>query len=345
MSCKARLALIGCGAHSTRIVLPSLREAANVELLAVCDRDEDAVNAARARFGAPAAYREMERMLDEIEPEGVLVIGPPAMQCEVGRSVLARKLPLYVEKPSALTARAAKELADAADEAGTFGMVAFMKRFAQAYRIARDEISRPEFGSLTVIDAKFAQGAYPQIWGLDSPERSFLVGQVIHIFDLVTHFAGRVRRVFARLHQVADERFAFLVNIEFTSGAVGQLNLNTLDARTEWSDFEERLILTGTDHHVIVEDMLYVQSYRKQAWTRESDDAVGRASFTWRPSGPAMPSRERLLGYVGEIEHFADACLTGRLPTPDLRTAVHSLELAEAVYNSAQTKNEVHLSD
>ena len=203
-----RLAIIGCGAHSSRITLPSLREAANVELVAACDRDEAVLKAASARFGVPASYTDMDRMLEEVKPEGVLVVGPPGMQYELGKRVLARGLPVYVEKPSALSAEQARDFAAAADSAGTFGMVAFMKRFAIAYRIAHAEMSRPEFGSLAVIEARFGQGAYPQIWGLPSPEQSFLAGQVIHIFDLVTHFAGPVASVYARLHRPAAERFS-----------------------------------------------------------------------------------------------------------------------------------------
>ena len=104
--------------------------------------------------------------------------------------MVARGLPVYVEKPSGTSAEQARDFAARADDAGTFGMVAFMKRFAVAYRIAHAEMSRAQFGPLAVVDARFGQGAYPRIWGLDSPEQSFLVGQVIHIFDLAAHFAG-----------------------------------------------------------------------------------------------------------------------------------------------------------
>ena len=71
---KAKLAIVGCGAHSARVVLPSLREASNVELAAACDRDEAALASACRRFGVPAAYADMDRMLDEVEADGVLVI-------------------------------------------------------------------------------------------------------------------------------------------------------------------------------------------------------------------------------------------------------------------------------
>lgn len=343
MADKARLAIVGCGAHSSRIVLPSLREASNVELVAACDRDEAALSTASARFGVPARFTDLDHMLTRTELDGVLVIGPPAMQVELGRRVLEKSLPVYVEKPSALTAEEAKAFATAADAAGTFGMVAFMKRFAVAYRIARAEMLRPEFGTLAVVDAKFGQGAYPRIWGLGSPEQSFLTGQVIHVFDLVSHFAGRVVSAFARLHRAAPERFAFTVSLRFAGGAIGQLNLNTLDARTEWSDFEERLVLTGTDHHVVVDDMLRVRSYRKDASFAGGDDGVGRSSFAWEPSGPAMPSREMLLGYVGEIEHFAACCLTRQRPSPDLHEGAHALEIAEAVWQSVETGEEIRL--
>ncbi len=341
---KAKLAIVGCGAHASRIVLPSLREAENVELAAACDRDEAALRRAQARFGVAAGFTDVDRMLDEIQPAGVLVIGPPAMHVAVGRRVVARGVPVYVEKPSGASAEEARGLAAAADAGGTFGMVAFMKRFATAYRIARAETARPEFGPLTLIEAKFGQGPYPRLWGLPSDEQSFLVGQAIHMCDLVTHFAGPVERVFARIHRHAPERFGFLVSLNFAGGTIGQLNLNALDARTPWADFGERVVLTGLDHHVIVEDMLRVRSFRKEAWSGDADRGVGRAFLAWEPNGPAMPSRERLLGYVDELEHFADCCLTRRTPQPDLHAAVHSLDIIEAIRDSVERGEEIVLA-
>ena len=44
---------------------------------------------------------------------------------------------------------------------------------------------------------KFAQGPYPQIWGIDSPRRAMLIGQLCHIFDLARFFGGDVETVSA----------------------------------------------------------------------------------------------------------------------------------------------------
>ena len=51
---------------------------------------------------------------------------------------------------------------------GTWGQVGFMKRFAPAYLMAQNIMRKPEFGQLNLVQCKWGQGAYPQIWGIDS---------------------------------------------------------------------------------------------------------------------------------------------------------------------------------
>ena len=62
--------------------------------------------------------------------------------------------------------------------------------------------------------AKFAQGPYPQIWGMDSARRSMLVGQLCHIFDLIRFFGGDVKCLHAMVHEATPTQFAYLVNLD-----------------------------------------------------------------------------------------------------------------------------------
>ena len=82
-----------------------------------------------------------------------------------------------------------------------------MKRFADVYTIAKEIVARPEFGGLHVLKVKFGQGKYPQIWGIDSAKRAFLIGQCVHIFDLVRFFGGDVKAVNALYYEVGPQNF------------------------------------------------------------------------------------------------------------------------------------------
>jgi len=138
---KARIAFIGCGAHCRIALLPSMPQLTNADLVAVCDLQAELAETAARQFGARRWYTDYRRMLDEEELDGVCVIGSPQMHVEIGLQVLKAGLPLFVEKPSAINVAEAERLARAADEAGLWGMVAFMKRHSVGYRMAKEIVS------------------------------------------------------------------------------------------------------------------------------------------------------------------------------------------------------------
>ena len=271
---KAKLAFIGCGSFATASIFPNIHRIPEIDLVAVCDIDRTKAERNARNFGARRVYTDLEEMLDKEELDGVFVIGPAPQQYKLAPHVLRRGIPVYVEKPSANTAAEAKELAELADAHGVWGQVGFMKRFAGVYLMAKDIISRESFGPLHMVKMKFAQGPYPQIWGMDSPHRSMLVGQLCHVFDLVPVFrGGDVKTVQAMFHSVTPTQFAYLVNLRFASGAVGQLDLNGLECHQGFRDIIEILQLVGLGTHVMCEDMLYLK------W-QDREDFTDAAAYT-----------------------------------------------------------------
>jgi myo-inositol 2-dehydrogenase/D-chiro-inositol 1-dehydrogenase len=341
---KARIAFIGCGSHANYSLYPSMPELADsVELVAVCDLNRQLAEHTAQKYGVPRVYDDMNAMLDTEELDGVAVIGPPQMHSGVGSQVLRRGLPIFVEKPSAIDVAAATELAQLAEQHNTFGMVAFMKRFAAAYQMTQHLVEQPQFGGVQMVDVKFSQGAYPSIWGIESPALSFLTGQVIHLFDLVRHFGGDVEQVYSNYREVTLNQFGFLVNVTFSSGAIGTLNLNTLDSGEPWRNFEERLAISGQGNLVTVDDMLYVSYQSAEDWIAVPGLNLGRQHHTWRPTGPAARKADELIGYRGELAHFGECALNKTPARPDLWDGAAALQITEAVWRSAQSGEIVKL--
>ena len=174
---QARLAFIGTGGFCSASISPNLAFIPEIDVIASCDIDRTRAEAHARKFGARRAYDDLDEMLDKEELDGVFVIGPAPQQFLLAPKVLERGLPVYVEKLSANTSAEAKELAELAEKHGTWGQCGFMKRFAHAYNVAQDILAREEFGPVHLVTAKFGQGPYPQIWGIDSYKRAFLIGQ------------------------------------------------------------------------------------------------------------------------------------------------------------------------
>ncbi len=339
---KARLAFIGAGGFATASIYPNIHLVPQIDLIAVCDIVQEKAERNARNFGARRVYTDLEKMLDNEELDGVFVIGPAPQQYELAPHVLKRGIPVYVEKPSANTSAEARELAEIAEANDTWGQVGFMKRFAYVYRIAKEIVEGAEFGDLHVVNSRFGQGPYPQLWGMDSAKRSMLVGQLVHIFDLVRYFGGDVATVQANYHEATDTQFAYLVNLEYKSGAIGQLNVNGLENRVGFRDITELLELVGLETHVICEDMLRVRWAPREDWS-ESVPATGRYLRTYEPGWTGIANSRAHFGYLGEVEHFALRCIGEREGGPDLWDSYEALRLAEAVYDSSHGAGLVEL--
>ncbi len=339
---KARLAFIGCGGFTTKSIFPNIPRIPRIDLVALCDLVRERAERSARNYGARRVYVDMERMLDKEELDGVFVIGPAPQQYELAPAVLRRGIPVYVEKPSATTSAHARELAEIAEEHGTWGQVGFMKRFAYVYRMAKDIIAGDEFGELNIVTCHFGQGQYPAIWGMESAKRSMLVGQLVHLFDLTRFFGGDVASVSAIYHEAEEERFAFLANLRFKSGAVGQLDLNGLETASDFRDVREWVKLVGLGSHIICEEMQRLRWQPRTDWT-DSIPETGRYLHTYEPAWTGLRDARVNYGYFGEVEHFALKCIGEAEGGPDLWDSYEALRLGEAIHDSTESGEVVEL--
>lgn len=332
---KIRIAFVGCGGHATHSLYPVLHRINEIDLVAVVDRIEEKRLRVKRLFGALRAYAEVDDMLDAEKPDGACIVGPPQMHYEVGMQVLERGIPIFVEKPSAIDFKHAYSLAEAARKAGTFGMTAFMKRFATAYVEAKEITTRPEFGPVSMVSIRYTHGAYPLIWGLEPEPLCCLVGNQCHAFDLARFFGGDVDEVYAKLCDHGQGRFAFAVTVGFKNGAVGLLNSNATDDPV-WN-IRETLNVSGLLCSVDVEDMIYLDYRPRERWSKGLQSVPWRQGMYALPHAVAYGQGGAYLGYEGELRHFADCIRTGETPRSSLYDGAASLAIAEAIWESVHT--------
>jgi predicted dehydrogenase len=339
---KARLAFIGAGGFATASLYPNIHKVPQIDLVAVCDLDEDKAQRNARNFGAREVYTDADRMLDEQQPDGVFVIGPGPMQYEVAPVVLERGIPVYVEKPSANTSPEARELAELAEANDTWGQVGFMKRFCYVYRMAKQIMQKDEFGDLNTLTIHFGQGPYPQIWGIDSARRAFLIGQLCHIFDLTRFLGGEVASLSTLYREVTDTQFAYLVNLQFESGAIGQLDLNALETKQGFRDIREWVKLVGFESRIEIDGMQSIKWQPPEDWM-EFEGRTGPFTYNLDPAWTGIADSKANFGYLGEVRNFALRCLGEVDDGPDLWDSYESLRLGEAVYEATQTGETVEL--
>ena len=98
-----RLCAIGCGQHAWSSHGPSQAKfvAAHPEweLAACCDVDEARAQRYAERFGFAKAYADAAAMLERETADAAVLVVPEALTTTVGQMVLARRVPLLLEKP------------------------------------------------------------------------------------------------------------------------------------------------------------------------------------------------------------------------------------------------------
>ncbi|NPV08532.1 MAG: Gfo/Idh/MocA family oxidoreductase [Anaerolineae bacterium] len=341
---QARIGFIGCGRHATRTLYPNLPLIDEIDLVAVADLQVALAERNARRFGARRFYDSADALLEgEPDLDGVIVVGIPQMMQPIGEKVLReRGIPIFVEKPPAINAERAEEFAARAAEAGTWGMVGFMKRFSVAYGLAKQTAEDPSFGPISMLDGKFANGDYNPLWGIESGGLSYLTGQAVHIFDLIQYFAGPVGEVYARYFERSPANHGFAVTVTFESGALASLNLNSFES---WEGFDEWFCITGVHNYVVVEDMLYVNVHREKGWTEmPAEMQLDNLSLAYKPTAIRVPDMRNLMGYTGELREFARCILEGRRPGPDLEAGAAAMRVGQAIWDSSQSGRAIRLA-
>ncbi len=325
----ARIAFVGAGNHATESLYPNIAHIPEFDLVAVCDLDENRARYAARKYGAPEWFTDVEAMLDKAQPAGVCVCGPAEMHYQVGLQVLRRGIPLFTEKPPGLTLEQAQEMAGTARQAGTWGMVAFMKRFAPANVVAKEYMARPEFGRLSSITLMHGSGPYDDL-------RRMLLFNGIHMLDLGRFLAGDVVGLFAHRSPAGAQTQAVSVSMAFANGAVGQLNMNS---GHNWSDCYEMVYLSGAGAGIVIDASRATEIMSGAARFAQAE---GVQTFGWsnryyvsgNMAGWAAGGHYTR-GYGGEMNPFARAVLGQVAPGPTLDDGVAAMRLIDKIIDSA----------
>jgi myo-inositol 2-dehydrogenase / D-chiro-inositol 1-dehydrogenase len=327
----ARIAFVGAGNHATQSLYPNIAHIPEFDLVAVCDLSAERAAYAARKFGALEWYTDVDTMLDQAAPQGVCIVGPPQMHHDLGLRVLARGLPLFVEKPPALDLAGAEELAATAEANGTWGMVGFMKRFAPANVVSKEYVDGGAFGSLSSITLMHGAGPYDDV-------RRMLLFNGIHMLDLGRYLAGDVAEVFAYGSPAGGKVQAVSLAMRFSSGAVGQLNMNSGHV---WPDTFEQVYLSGTEAGIVIDgsrtaevmapDRRFAAGEGLQLCGWSARYYVSGNLAGWASGG------HYTRGYWGELDRFARAILGQSEPGPTLADGVAAMRLIEATMESLAT--------
>jgi predicted dehydrogenase len=338
-----KLGFVGCGTHSTTNLYPCLAYA-DCRLDAVCDRIAGLAERNARLFGAQAAYTDVERMLDERQLDGVLVVGPAEAHHQVGRQVLERGLPLYVEKPTAPDLARAEELVRLARARGTFVMTGYMKRFGTAYRHLQGLIRSGAF------QPAMATLRYGHWRSDDLP--SMLRYMSVHIIDLAIALLGPVASVASQTARLPSGHRSVALTLRFQGGALAQLVLDSAMPRIQ-ERVEISGLMEGRNALAIVDNVQLLELHRSSEGgvdllapeLAQIEPRMELADIQlWRPDY-GIPNlgqtRQFFQGFVGAVREFTNAIRERRDPSPSPEEALEAMRVIEAVLNCPEGTTEL----
>jgi len=173
-----RIGIIGAGNIAVNGHWPRIRDDERVIVSAVCRRNKELLNRAKAHTGAANAYTDWRALLDAGDVDAVIVSTPHHLHKDPVVEALQRGLDVLVEKPMAVTSRDAREMAEAAKASSGKLMVAYSRRSSPDWRLAQRMVSEGRIGTIRQI-SMVAFADFSVIWNPEAESHTAAFGEAL----------------------------------------------------------------------------------------------------------------------------------------------------------------------
>jgi predicted dehydrogenase len=155
---RLRWGVLGAARIARHAVIPAIVQSRNGEVWALASRSVERARALAQQHGIPTVHDSYEAVVDDPQVQAVYIPLPNHLHKEwTLRAVRAGKHVLC-EKPLALNAGEAQEMANAARQAGVLLMEAFMYRFHPRSRRVKALVEEGAIGDPRLVQATFCIG-------------------------------------------------------------------------------------------------------------------------------------------------------------------------------------------
>ena len=344
-----RLGILGCGPISQVAHFDAAKKARHVELTAICDLADDLRERMAALHQPRFTYRDFDEMLAGDRIDAVLIGVADQFHVPLALKALAAGKHVLVEKPLGVTIEECEELSRRVRASNLTCQTGNNRRFDPGIEFARNFVQQ-QLGQILSLKAWYWDSVYrytmtdnlqpvpvtsasvvrPEGNPKADKRRYFMLTHGSHLVDTARWLGGDIVSVRARLSERFGA-FCWFVEVEFTNGALGHLDL-TIPVR---GDFEEGFQIQG--EHGSVKGQVFLPWYHKTSIVE---------CFSAKDRQYHRPMGEDAYTYKLQLEAFADTILNGvpqRGATVEDGTA--ALRALVAIARSVETGERVRLTD
>lgn len=335
LSRPVRVAIIGAGNIAEVAHVPAVRaQGGRAHIVAVVDVDRERARAFAERWGIPAAFDDVARMLAEATPDLAIVCTPPVAHREAVVTCLDAGVWVWCEKPPTLSLAEYDAIAVHEHDGGPYVAYVFQQRFGSAARALREHIRTGRLGNpligichtLWYRDDAYYEVPWRGRW--DTEGGGPTMGHGIHQLDLMLALLGEwseVRAASATLARRVETEDVSMAIVRFASGAMVSVVNSVLSPReTSYLrfDFPEATV-----------ELTHLYGYDNANWTWTP--APHRADDT--PADLGAPEENDASSHAAQLGRLIDDLRRGRRPEASGDDGRRVLAFIAALYRSART--------
>lgn len=338
---KIRIAVAGCGRIAKNHFASIASHKENVELISVCDTDEQALKTAREDLDVKG-YHSLEDMLQQEELDLVVLCTPSGLHSMQAQMVAKYKIHVMTEKPMATRWHDGVNMVKACDEAGVRLFVVKQNRRNATLQLLKSAVEKERFGRIYMVNINvfwtrpqeyYDSAKWRGTWEFDG---GAFMNQASHYVDLVDWLIGPVESLqaytgtLARNIEVEDTG---VVSIKWRSGALGSMNVTML---TYPRNLEGSVTIIGEKGTVRIGGLAVNEiQHWEFAGCDPDDDKVKNASY--------QTTSVYGFGHPLYYKNVIDVLRGEAEPETDGREGLRSLETLIAIYLSARDGKRVSL--
>ncbi|AYB43691.1 Gfo/Idh/MocA family protein [Paenibacillus lautus] len=350
------------------------------EMVAICGRNASAVQEAADQLGWRESVTDWKQLVNREDIDLIDINAPSDAHKEIALAAAKAGKHIFCEKPLALTLADAREMLQAAEDAGVTHMVGFNYRFSPAVRLAKKLIDSGRLGQIYHFRAWFLQDwimdpQFPLVWRLQKEVAgSGSHGDLgAHLIDLAHYLVGDMQEVigmsetFIKERPIASEMTglsakgseggpmgqvtvddATLFMTRFENGALGSFEATRFAAghrSTNSFEINGSLGSVKFDFERMNELEVYFTTDDEdvQGFRRVlATDPVHDYMEAWWPPGHTIGFEHT---FTHEILELSNAISEGRQPVPNFADGVKCQAVLEAVDKSIEERRWVQLSE
>ncbi len=338
---KLRFGLIGCGRISKNH-FESVAQIPEASYVAVADIIPEKAEAAAKQYDVPNFYTDYQEMLEKEQLDAVTICTPSGLHPQCGIDVANNKIHVITEKPMAINIAGADKLIQACDKNNVQLFVVKQNRLNATLQLLKRAVDKNRFGRIYLAQsnvfwqrpqAYYDAEKWRGTWEFDG---GAFMNQASHYVDAMYWLLGNVDSVvattstMARRIEAEDTGCAIL---QFRSGIIATMNVTML---TYPKNFEGSITIIGEKGTVKVGG---VAVNKIEKWDFEEYDDDDRIALDANYQPPNVYG----FGHGPYYRNVTDVLLKKAIPATDGRDGRKSVEIIQAIYQSAKLGKRINL--